>query len=120
MRTIIIEMPLIKDLSVNHYLGKRKGGGFYVKKSVKEWQEELGWLIKSHHVEDWNLPLKVTCDVVQDDKRTRDISNFSKVVLDAIEELTGINDTNFRWQDGSILYTEDDPKLVIEITENAD
>ena len=111
-----IGMPLIKDLSVNHYKGRRRGGGEYVKRHVTDWKDQLGWILKPYHLEDWKLPLTVKCDLIQNDRRTRDISNFSKVVLDAIEELTGINDTNFRWVDGQILYGEH-AELVITITE---
>ncbi len=101
MKSITIEMPYIKDLSVNHYLGRRRGGGYYVKKEVKAWGEELGWLIKTQHIEDWKLPLHVTCDGQFADARSApDLSNLSKVILDAIEETTGINDRDMRWHDG--------------------
>ena len=116
MNRVIIEMPLIKDLSVNHYRGRRRDGGEYVKKSVSDWKETMGWLLKPYHLEDWKLPLTVKCDIVQADKRTRDISNFSKVVLDAIEDLTGINDTNYRWHDGhSKIDSTREPILLITI-----
>ncbi len=36
-----IKMPYINDLSVNHYLGRRRDGGYYVKPEVKNWKEEL-------------------------------------------------------------------------------
>lgn len=104
-RGLTFSMPYIKDLSVNHYLGRRKGGRYYVKQEVKEWMEELGWKIKLAHIEDWRLPLQVTCFGMFKDKRsTPDLSNLSKVTLDAIEEVTGINDRDMRWHDGDIKH----------------
>ena len=118
MKSVAIGMPYIgKVLSVNHYLGKRRDGGFYVKQEVKNWQEMLGWLIKSSHIEEWKLPLTVRCDGVFKDKRSQpDLSNLSKVVLDAIEETTGVNDRDMRWQDGDVSYG-DEARLIITIQE---
>jgi len=117
MNEVTIIMPYIgKVLSVNHYRGRRRDGGEYVKSETRDWMEELGWKIKMYHIEDWSLPLHVTCSGVFKDKRsTPDLSNLSKVILDAIEETTGINDVNYRWHDGTISYGE--PELVIEIKE---
>ena len=113
---VIVEMPLINNLSVNHYLIKTRRGVFK-RKEIKAWQEALGWQIKTAHIEDWGLPLRVTCDLVQTDYRTRDISNYSKVVLDAIEEASGVNDMYMRWQDGQIFHTGANPVLIIEISD---
>ena len=79
--------------------------------------EDLGWVIKTAHVEDWKLPLQVTCSGRFKDKRsTPDLSNLSKCTLDAIEECTGVNDRDMRWHDGDITYG-DDPRLFITIEE---
>lgn len=117
METKIV-MPLISNLSVNHYLIKSRHGVFK-RKEIKDWQEALGWQIKTSHIEDWKLPLTVKCDVVQNDKRIRDISNYSKVVLDALEEASDVNDRDMRWQDGDILVRKDqEPALIITIRSN--
>jgi Holliday junction resolvase RusA-like endonuclease len=118
MRRFSFEMPYIKDLSVNHYLGKRRDGGYYVKPAVKAWMEELGWKIKSQHIEDWGLPLHVTCDgLFRDGRSAPDLSNLSKVVLDGIQETTGINDRDMRWHDGLriITHSVDEPYLRITV-----
>ena len=79
--------------------------------------DELGWLIKSSHIEEWELPLRVRCDGVFKDKRSQpDLSNLSKVILDAIEETTGVNDRDMRWEDGDVSYG-DEPRLTITIKE---
>ena len=117
MREIKVVMPLISNLSVNHYLIKSKHG-FFKRKEITAWQDALGWQIKTSHIEDWKLPLTVRCDLTQNDYRIRDISNFSKVVLDAIEEATGVNDRDMRWMDG--LWTgshTEEPNLLITIKE---
>ncbi len=113
MRSITVEMPYIgASLSVNHY----KFRGRFTKPETKEWMDSLGWLIKSAHIEEWKLPITVRCSGRFKDLRgTPDLSNLSKVILDAIEETTGVNDRNYRWQDGDITYGE--PTLTIAITE---
>jgi Holliday junction resolvase RusA-like endonuclease len=109
-------------ISVNHYRGRSKDGGEYVKAEAKAWMDALGWLLKSYHVEDWRLPLHVTCSgMFQDAAHAPDLSNLSKCTLDAIEEVTGVNDRNFRWHDGSLIYKKDErPEIIIEIKEAAD
>ena len=78
--------------------------------------EELGWNLKSYHIDEWSLPLKVTCSGrFKDLRSTPDLSNLSKVILDAIEDTTGINDRDMRWHDGDITHGE--PMLFIEIEE---
>jgi len=113
-RKIKVKMPYISSvLSVNHY---KYAGGIYTKPEVKAWMEELGWLIKSSRIEEWDLPLEVRCDGTFKDKGHQpDLSNLSKVVLDAIEETTGVNDRNMRWRDGDVSYGE--PGLLITIKE---
>jgi len=119
-RSVIVEMPYTgKELSVNHYLGRTRRGGVYVKGEVLKWKEVLGWQIKTSHIEDWNLPLTVMCDGQFSDKRSQpDLSNLSKIILDAIEESCGVNDRNMRWQDGvSTIDKEEEPMLLITIKE---
>ena len=84
MNSITVEMPYIgKELSVNHYKF-----GYFTKREVKDWMVELGWRIKLAHIEDWRLPLIVQCSGQFRDKRSQpDLSNLSKVILDAIEEI---------------------------------
>lgn len=121
MRSITVDLPYIgKVISVNHYLGKRKSHyGFYVKGETKAWMDELGWKIKSAHIEEWNLPLTVKCDgLFRDGRSTPDLSNLSKVVLDAIQEAIGVNDVNMRWHDGTVkIDSNKEPTLWITIEE---
>ena len=118
MRKEVIQMPYVGELSVNHRLGKRKGGGFYLKQEVKDWNEEFGWLLKRLHLEDWKLPLSVTCGgVFKDERSAPDIHNLSKI-LDVIEEVTGINDKFMEWHDGNrVINPKETPYLHIVIGE---
>ena len=122
MRKETIIMPYIGDLSVNHRLGKRKGGGYYVKQSVKNWNEEFGWKIKGLHIGEWRLPISVKCDgVFKDERSAPDLSNLSKTILDAIEDTCGVNDKNYRWYDGyRVINNKEKPYLLITIGENDD
>lgn len=108
------------EISVNHYLGKRKDGGYYVKPETKAWKEEFQWLLKRCHLEDYELPLEVTCSgYFKDERSAPDLSNLSKVVMDSIEELTGINDKNMRWHDGTRnIGVKEPPYLLITISES--
>ena len=107
-------------ISVNHYLGRRKDGGYYVKQETKDWEEELGWLLKRLHLEDWTLPLEVTCSATfTSEHRACDLSNFSKIINDTIEETTGINDKFIHWHDGDrIIDPKQPPHLLITIAEH--
>ncbi len=112
---VVIEMDYIgKELSVNHYKWGR-----YTKTETKNWMEELGWKLRPYHIEDWKLPLTVQCDGHFKDERRPDLHNLSKVILDAIEEATGINDKHMRWKDGYVLIGEE-PKLIITIFEGGE
>ena len=108
MKSITVELPYIGGvLSENHYRGRRRDGNLYVRREVRDWMEELGWKIKTAHLEDWKLPLLVKCDGrFKNTHRQPDLSNLSKVILDAIEETTGVNDRDMRWQDGEVSYGE--------------
>jgi Holliday junction resolvase RusA-like endonuclease len=108
-------------ISVNHYLGRAKNGREYVRPEARIWMEELGWVVKSQHIEDWRLPLRVTCTGRFNDLRSApDLSNLSKCTLDAIEEATSINDRDMRWRDGERKFSVGDlPELFITIEESA-
>jgi len=101
-------------ISCNHYKYK---GGIYTKKEAKAWMVELGWTVKQLDLNEWRLPLHVTCSGRFKDKRsTPDLSNLAKVTLDAIAEVCDVNDKHMRWHDGTVEYGE--PALLwLEIKE---
>lgn len=120
MKQETVVMEYLGNLSANHYLGRRRDGGYYIKPEVKAWKEEFGWKIKGFHLEDWKLPLSVICSgIFKDERSAPDLSNLSKVILDSIEETCGVNDKNYRWYDGTrtISRGETNPYLLITIAE---
>lgn len=107
-------------ISVNHYLGRRKGGGYYIKPETTAWKEEFQWLLKRCHLEDYKLPLEVICSgVFKDERSAPDLSNLSKIVLDSIEEVSGINDKFMKWEDGERIIGVKEPFLLITIQEGS-
>lgn len=105
-------------ISVNHYLGRRKGGGYYVTQETTDWKTEFQWLLKRLHLEDWQLPLGVICSGwFKNERAAPDLSNLSKVIFDSIEELISINDKDFRWHDGKRVIGEKHPYLLITFEE---
>ena len=120
MRSITVSIGYPgSDISCNHYTGRRRGGGVYVKPQARAFMIELGWLLKASHIEDWNMPISVTCSgVFRDLRSTPDLSNLSKCIMDGIEELIGVNDRNYRWHDGTITWSKDEePQLTITVQE---
>lgn len=105
-------------ISVNHYKFK----GRYTKKEALDWMDELGWVVKPLHLEEWKLPLTVRCDGHFRDKRScPDLHNLMKVICDSIEWATGINDRYFRTETGdAVVDKTKEPTLTITIKEAAD
>ena len=100
-------------ISINHY---KYRGGVYTKPEAKLFMDELGWAVRPLHLEEWKLPISVRCDGRFENRRSQpDLSNLSKVILDAIEEATGVNDRDMRWHDGDVSYGE--PTLWITLEE---
>ena len=106
-------------ISVNHYMGRRGDGGTYVKREARDWMEGLGWSIKTAHIEDWIMPIKVLVSgTFKDNRSCPDVHNLLKVVCDSIEELTGINDKFYRTETGdAIIDNSVEPTLTITIEE---
>ena len=117
-REVTVQIPYPGSvISVNHYLGRRKNGGHFVQKSARQWKDLLGWAIKSYHIEDWQLPIKVTVNGVFKDLRScPDPHNLVKVIADSIEEVTGLNDRDFKTETGEPLIDPTvEPYLLIKI-----
>ncbi len=107
------------EISVNHYLGRRKDGGYYIKPETVVFKTELQWLLKHCHLEDYTLPLEVSCSGwFKNERSAPDLSNLSKIINDSIEELTGINDKFIHWHDGKRIIGEKHPYLIITISES--
>ncbi len=116
--SVRIDYPGADGCSVNHYLGRRAGGGFYVKPEAVAFKQELQWLLKHCHLEDYKLPLEVRCDgYFKNERSAPDLSNLSKVIMDSIQDLIFVNDKEYRWHDGKRVIGEKNPYLLITISE---
>ena len=117
--SVKIDYPGADGCSVNHYLGRRSGGGYYVKPEAVAFKQELQWLFKHCHLEDYKLPLSVTCDgYFKNERNAPDVSNLSKVIMDSIQDLIFVNDKEYRWHDGKRVIGEKNPYLLITISES--
>ena len=116
--TIEIDYPG-SIISVNHYKYK---GGIYTKKEAKMWMDELGWTVKQLHLDDWKLPLTISVAGEFKDKGScPDLHNLLKVICDSIEEITNLNDRNFKTETSEPKITgAHHPKLFITIRDGAD
>lgn len=125
MRSITIEIEYPGCvITVGHY---KHRGGIYTKQEAKNWMEQFGWAIKEKQmfqpddIRDWRQPLSVRCSGrFKDQRATPDLSNLSKLILDELEEITGVNDKYMHWHDGDVTHCKEgeEPVLVITISEN--
>jgi len=109
-------------ISVNHYQGRRRDGGTYTKPEAQAWMTELGWVAKILHLDDWKLPLHITCDgFFKDERSAPDVHNLLKIIADAIQEVSGINDKNYHMTAGKrVIGVREPPYLLITIRESGD
>ncbi len=101
-RTVTVAREYIGAvLSVNHYMGRTQDGSQYVKKGARQWMADLGWMLKTFHIEDWRKPIRIEISGVFKDARScPDLHNLLKVACDAIEEVTDLNDRDFQTTTG--------------------
>jgi len=117
MKTIVIEMPYINNLSVNSYrLSSRKGSTYSIKNSVKGWMVELARKVSVYQglVQ---TPVFVTVSGTFKNKASEpDMHNLDKVLCDALEMGLKLNDRSFRFRVGTVNYSSKDPvlKIVLE------
>lgn len=115
-RTMMVKMPYIgSDLSVNHY----KFGTYQKKPEVIGWMNQLGWEIKSARIQDWKQPITVNVSgVFKNEGRCPDTHNLLKVICDAIQDVTGLNDKYYRTEtEVPVIDKTREPTLIIRITE---
>ncbi len=113
-RKLMIDMEYIGGvLSVNHY----KYQGRFTKPSVRQWMDELA-LVISQIARDKKFKPPVTIKVdgfFADQRATPDLHNLHKVIGDAVEQGLGINDRDFRFQDGEVEIGANKPWLRITL-----
>ena len=74
--------------SINHYYGRRRGGGMYIKANGNDYREVVNNIVREHRprIYMFSDPLKVIIAAERPDKRRRDIDNIQKCALDALEK----------------------------------
>jgi len=112
----VIEMPWIKDLSVNQYRFGRDGG-YHRKGDIQGWMNRLAWEVKLLQVVNWGLPVTVIVDCRYPEKRRRDDHNLYKAICDAVANGMDIDDRHIRIRSGSVEVVPDDPGFTITLTD---
>ena len=109
-----VEMTYLPAVSVNR--NKTQRG--IIRSDVKQWMSELTWAIRlmaaAENIE-WKAPLYVKIGGEFKDKRsTPDLHNLSKVICDAIEDATEVNDRDYIVTCGKPQWGEV-PKIIITV-----
>jgi len=112
----VIEMPWIKDLSVNH-MRHGRGGGYRRTEEIQGWMNRIAWEVKLLQVVNWGLPITIIVDWRYPDKRRRDDHNLYKAIADAVAEGLDIDDRHIRIRTGSVEVVPDDPGFTITLTD---
>ncbi len=89
---VIIPMPYISNLSVNHY---KYAGGRFTKPEIKAWMSTLMNSIQAETMFKDLSGFKLSVDIqgkFQNKRVCPDLHNLEKVILDSVEKATAIND----------------------------
>ena len=88
----MISLTLPYPPTVNHYYGRTKFGGVYIKPKGKTYRREVSVLMANQKLKPISGPLKVVIEVFPPDKRKRDSDNLNKALLDALQHGGAYND----------------------------
>lgn len=116
-----VKMPYIGScLSVNHYQGRRRGGGTFIKPETKEWMGLLTSLMRQKMKnKTFEKPVYITVRYTFKDRRCScDPNNLHKVIADALQPVFG-NDKDFCFIDTPPVYNKGcDPVIVVSVRIN--
>ena len=116
---MVIEMPYLREASVNSYKIVGKGGRHTnaTKPSVIAWMCELADRIREHpdFTEYYGSPCSIYVKGFFWDDRAPDVHNFFKVIADAIEPAIGVNDKYLKCIDENYETGHERQKLVIRL-----
>jgi crossover junction endodeoxyribonuclease RusA len=106
--------------SLNVMYRKSKYGAIYKTKLAKEYMELVHQTIKeqNENIEILNCNVKVTIIMYQNDKRKRDIDNILKVLLDAMNNIIYIDDSQITELHIKKVCSTENNKIEIEIKAN--
>ena len=100
MPSISFRLPYCADLTANHYLGRRRDGRVYVKKHVALWTMALINEIR-YRLDGSMLGPPLTIRIDWQGPQQPDEDGRCKVIWDAVQQATGINDACFIPEPGS-------------------
>ena len=112
-----------KVISVNHCYAQGAHGRRYLRPAARRWRnklaESLGYLLVPHLGESRRLPQRALVRIdaaYTDENRAVDPNNLCKLVYDAIEQATGINDRHCQPVTGQVGYGVAIPSIVVTVT----
>ena len=76
---------------INHAYLARRGGGRFLSLEAKQWKEEIGWAFKKCQPSDSEFGIDII--IHQADKRKRDIDGGIKFILDSLNGVVWIDDS---------------------------
>ena len=117
-RGTVIRMSYPGNYITENHAYNRNGRQTFMKPEAREWQDELILRIKTCGIADWQEPLKVKIEGVFTNRRECiDVHNL-KIVFDAVEKGTGINDKRMQTETiPGIIDTGQSPAIIVTITE---
>jgi Holliday junction resolvase RusA-like endonuclease len=117
-RGTVIRMSYPGNYITENHAYNRNGRQTFMKPEAREWQDELILRIKTCGIADWQEPLKVKIEGVFTNRRECiDVHNL-KIVFDAVEKGTGINDKRMQTETiPGIIDTGQAPAIIVTITE---
>lgn len=108
-------------ISVNHCYAHANGRK-YLKRGAREWRghlaDSLGWALYEAGLRDAPLatPLIIRIDAAyRNEAEATDPNNLCKLVYDAIQEATGINDRHMQPETGTVTYGVAVPQIGITV-----
>ena len=130
-----LDLPWEKDLSVNRYRFGRPGQSHQYHQArrphVQAWHDAVVMMIRNarqrqyaaktgrnlgwSHLPTPKTPMRIQIWYRWPEKRRRDPSNFHKVLLDAMQEATGLDDRHFLVTDEAVAVDRDNPGFTVRI-----
>lgn len=103
-RVVLPWPPSVNMLYAN---SPRKGRPRVRSENYRRWQKEAGWTLISQHPRKYDVPVRVSIELVPPNGRGFDLDNRAKAVLDLLVTHGILRDDNVRWvRSVSVTYAE--------------
>lgn len=98
-------------------------GALVPRHETREYMDRVATLVRVerhiHEAQFTNGPIVVEATYYKPDKRRRDTDNSRKVLADAVARGLGVDDAQFLWRDMSVEVDRDNPRVELEIYQDA-